>query len=160
MKFLWTVLCVSLLVACQNSDGQAGANSSTLVKKGNGGAAGEAKEVLPITEIDGEYELASAEWEGKEVKLRGEKKTTITFERGKINGRSLCNGFSGAFALGENNSLSVSGFSHGSRICSGKMGKEANLLSVLEQAGTYEILGVTALKVNAEKGNLVLRKLL
>lgn len=147
-------------MACQNSDGQEGANASTLVKQGNGGAQGEAKELLPITEIDGEYELASAEWDGKEVKLRSEKKTTITFERGKINGRSLCNGFSGAFALGENNSLSVSGFKKGTRICSGKMGKEGNLLSLLEQAGTYEVLGVTALRVKAEKGNLVLRKLL
>lgn len=160
MKFLWTVLCVSLLVACQNSNGKDGANASTLVKKGAGGAQGEAAEVLPVTEIDGEYELASAEWEGKEVKLRGEKKTTITFERGKINGRSLCNGFSGAFALGESHSLSVSGFKQGSRICPGKMGKESNILGLIQGASTYELLGATALRVNTEKGNLVLRKIL
>lgn len=160
MKFFWTILCVGLLVSCQNSEGKEGANGTTVVKKGAGAASGEAEELLPITEIDGNYELASAEWEGKELKLRGEKKTTISFERGKINGRTLCNGFSGGFALGENNSLSVSGFNKGSRVCSGKMGKEGSILNLLEAGKTYEVLGATALKVNSEKGNIVLRKLL
>lgn len=160
MKFFWTVLCVCLLVACQNSEGKEGANGTTIVKKGAGTSDGSAEALLPVTEIDGEYELVSAEWDGKEVKLRGEKKMTFTLERGKMSGKSLCNGFSGGFALGENNALSISEFKNGSRICSGKMGKEANLLNLIENAGSYELLGTTALKVNSEKGNLVLRKLL
>ncbi|MBX2877522.1 MAG: META domain-containing protein [Saprospiraceae bacterium] len=160
MKFFWTVLCVCLLVACQNSEGKEGANGATVVKKGAGTSSGEARELLPVTEIDGNYELASAEWDGKEVKLRSEKKTTFSLKRGKLNGKSLCNGFTAGFALGENNTLSISEFSKGNRICSGKMGKEANLLSIIEHAGSYELLGSTALKVNSEKGNLVLRKLL
>lgn len=159
MKFFWTVLCACLLVACQNSEGKEGGNGTTVVKKGTG-AAGAAAEVLPVTEIDGEYELVSAEWDGTEVKLRGEKKMTFKLERGKMNGKSLCNGYSAGYALGENNTLTVSEFSKGTRICSGKMGKEGNLLSLLENAGSYELLGATALKVTSEKGNLVLRKLL
>lgn len=160
MKFFWTVLCACLLVACQSSDGQEGGNNGTIVKKGAGTPQGEAKEVLPVTEIDGEYELVSAEWDGKEVKLRGEKKMTFSLERGKLNGKSLCNGYSAGYALGENSTLTISEFSKGTRICSGKMGKESNLMSLLENAGSYELLGATALKVNSEKGNLVLRKLL
>ncbi len=160
MKFFWTVLCVCLLVACQNSEGKEGGNGTTSVKKGAGTPQEGAQALLPVTEIDGNYELVSAEWDGKEVKLRGEKKMTFSLERGKLNGKSLCNGFSAGFALGENNALSISAFSKGTRICSGKMGKESNLLSLIESAGSYELLGATALKVNSEKGNLVLRKLL
>lgn len=159
MKFFWTVLCVCLLVACQNSEGKEGTNGTSAGKKGTRTSQGVAEEVLPVTEIDGDYELASAEWEGKSVKLRGEKKTNFSLERGKLSGKSLCNGFSGGFALGENNTLSISEFKKGSRICSGKMGKEANMLSIIENAVSYELLGTTALKVNAEKGNLVLRKI-
>ena len=159
MKFFWTVLCVCLLVACQNSEGKEGANGTSAVKKGTRTSQGEAEEVLPITEIDGDYVVAGAEWEGKAVKLRGEKKTNFSLERGKLNGKSLCNGFSGGFALGENNTLSISEFKKGSRICTGKMGKETNMLSILENAVSYELLGTTALKVNSEKGNLVLRKI-
>ncbi len=159
MKFFWTVLCACLLVACQSSDSTEGGNGTT-VKKGAGVPQGEAKEVLPVTEIDGSYELVSAELDGKEIKLRGEKKMTFSLERGKLNGKSLCNGYSAGYALGENNTLTLSEFTKGRRICAGKMGKEDNLLSLLENAGSYELLGATALKVNSEKGNLVLRKLL
>ncbi|NRB49902.1 MAG: META domain-containing protein [Saprospiraceae bacterium] len=159
MKFFWTVLCVCLLAACQNSEGKEGADGASAVRNGTRASQGEAEELLPVTEVDGNYEVAGAELDGKSVKLRGEKKTSFSLERGKLNGKSLCNSFSGGFALGENNTLSISGFKKGSRICSGKMGKEANMLSILEDAVSYELLGTTALKVNSEKGNLVLRKI-
>ena len=160
MKFFWTVLCMALLVACQNGESTTGDNAKTTIKKGNKGQAnGVAKELLPVTEVDGEYEVASAELAGKNIKLRGEKKTSINFERGKISGRGLCNGFKASFSLGEGNSLNITEFTKGTRICSGKVGKENDILSLLEGAGTYELLATTALKINAEKGNLVLRKI-
>lgn len=161
MKFFWTILCMALLVACQNGESTTGDTAKTTVKKGNNGqGSGAVKEILPVTEVDGEYELASAEIAGKNVKLRGEKKISFNFERGKLSGRCLCNSFSGSFSLGEGSSLNISEFANGSRICSGKMGKESDILSIIQSAGTYELLASTALKINAEKGNLVLRKIL
>lgn len=162
MKLFWTFICVALLVACQNGDTQ-NTEEKTVLKKNSDGttnASGQTTELLPITELDGNYEVASAELEGKNINLRGENKVTLSFERGKMKGSSICNKFSGAFSLGEGNSLSITEFNKGKRICSGKIGKENNLLSILETAGTYEIMAKTAVKVNSEKGNLLLRKIL
>lgn len=113
-----------------------------------------------VIEIDGSYELVSVELDGKEIKLCGEKKMIFFFEWGKLNGKLFCNGYSVGYVLGENNILILLEFIKGCRICVGKMGKEDNLLSLFENVGFYELLGVMVLKVNLEKGNLVLWKLL
>lgn len=159
MKLFWTFICMALLVACQNGE-NTGKTGTVLKKKGDGTPNGSAQELLPITELDGKYELASVELEGKSINIRAEKKVSISFERGKVNGTSICNSFGASFSLGEGNSLTISDFKKGNRICSGKIGKENNILSIFETARTYEIIGQTALKINSEKGLMVLRKML
>ena len=156
------LFCTVLLFSCQSNE-QAegdGEGAQTSVRQGNGAGNGQQGEQLPVTELDGNYEMAQAEYNGKNVDLRAERGVLMSFERGKMSGRSVCNGFSADFALAERSKITLTKFQKGNRICSGKMGKDASLIALVEKATTYEILAKTAVRLNSENGYLVLRKVL